>query len=104
MKPIAIGYRVVVELDPVEEKSAGGIIMTANVRETDEICMTTGTVSDIGPFAFCGNDGGPGWPAWYKVGDKVIFAEHSGRRWADDATGIKYRIMNDRDVIAKIEE
>jgi co-chaperonin GroES (HSP10) len=104
MKPVAIGYRVVIQLDPVEEVTAGGIILTSARQETDEICMTVGTVADMGEFCFCTDDGKPGFPApWYRVGDRVIFAEHSGRLWKDEDTNISYRIMNDRDVICKVQ-
>lgn len=105
MKPVAIGYRVVIELDPVEEKSAGGIIITSKVRETDEICCTIGTVVDMGEFCFWNKyDGTKGFPkAFYAIGDRVIFAEHSGRLWKDEATGINYRIMQDEDILCKVE-
>jgi co-chaperonin GroES (HSP10) len=104
MKPVAIGYRVVIQLDPVEEKTAGGIIITKQRKETDEICTTEGTVADMGEFCFCTDDGKPGFPApWYKVGDRVLFAEHSGRHWTDEDTGIKYRILNDRDIICVLQ-
>ncbi len=105
MKPLAIGYRVVIELDSVEEKTAGGIILTQQRKESDEVCCTIGTVVDIGPFAFWGDDGKQGWPEkWYNIGDRVIFAEHSGRYWEDKDSGLNYRIMNDKDVIAKVVE
>lgn len=98
MKPRARGYRVVVELDAVEEKTAGGIIITHRIKQTDEICCTTGTIVEIGEFSYKEY---PGY--WFKVGERVIFAEHSGRLWKDTATGKLYRIMNDLDILAVAE-
>ncbi len=104
MKPIAIGYRIVVELDAVEEKTAGGIIITSQRKESDEITCTLGTIDQIGEFSFWNKyDCKEGWPTpWYAVGDRVLIPEHVGRFWKDEETGKTYRIMNWDDVISKV--
>lgn len=98
MKPIARGYRVIIELPPIEKVTQGGIILRESVLDREEITCTTGTIVDIGEFAY------REFPvAWYKVGETVIFAEHSGRLWKDSETGKSYRIVNDLDILAFAE-
>jgi co-chaperonin GroES (HSP10) len=98
MKPIARGYRVIIELPAVEKVTAAGIILRESTLDREEITCTTGTIVDIGEFAF------KEYPvAWYKIGETVIFAEHSGRLWKDNETGKSYRIVNDLDILAAAE-
>ncbi len=94
------GFRVLVELERLEEVSDGGIVLAredGGVREQSGQEMAT--VVALGPSAFKGFDDGT---PWCEVGDKVRIARYSGNVIED---GDKfYSIINDEDIYATIEE
>ena len=45
-------FNVVVELDPVEEKTKGGIILPTEKVERDKLAFEEGTLVAASPFAF----------------------------------------------------
>lgn len=99
IKPV--GTTVVVLPDPVEEKTAGGIIVATNQEyERLQMAQVDGVVVSISPDAF--NDLGESSPRC-KVGDRVIFAKYSGmiRKGKDD---LEYRLINDQDILAVLGE
>lgn len=102
MKLRPTGHRVLVRLLMAEEKSSGGIIV---MRESDRDRHTKGmqeaTVMELGSNAYKAFDDGHPWCA---VGEKVMIAKYSGEDRKDPATGEIYRIINDEDVFAIIEE
>ena len=107
MKPV--GHYVLIDVAPVEEKSAGGIIMNSQEdieRETKG--RDIGRIIDFGPIAYKGF-GGCTCPAdWgVKVGDLVEFNRYDGKipRLAEERKEYKhYRYINDNDIIAVLEE
>lgn len=103
MKIQPAGYRVLVAMDSIEEVSKGGIVLARDSRERDQSTVETGTVVALGPQAF--KELGDGTP-WCEPGDKVRIRRYSGANDADlyKETGIMYRIVNDDDILATIEE
>jgi co-chaperonin GroES (HSP10) len=93
---LPLGTRVLVQIDKVEEKSEGGIVLVESTVENEKTMTQTGTLVAIGPCAFSGfGDGSP----WAEVGDKVRFIRHAGQ--LIEVEGIEYRILNDVDMISK---
>lgn len=102
MKYKPCGHRVVVLVDVVEEFSAGGILIASSNKDRQQEATTTGTLMAYGKDAWDFGDGKP----WARVGDKVVFKQYEGLKFTEkegDKT-ITYRIMNDDDVVAVVEE
>jgi len=98
---------VLVEIQKIEEKTAGGIYMSENVVDHKQMEQVEGTLVAVGDFAFfdliANNKSYP------KIGDKVFFKRHSGILHYDDKNNKVYRIIHDQDIYAcetdmKVEE
>ena len=104
MKIKAVGHRVIVKPDAVEEVSKGGIVLAVDhkreIRAADK-----GTVVGIGSMAWK-NDlygyGKDGWEPWCKEGDRVFFARYAGKGFKDGDTN--YIVLNDEDIQCQILE
>jgi chaperonin GroES len=88
-----VGTRILIKVDPVEEKTQGGIVIPKSAVETEIVSAESGTVVAIGDIAFQGY----GEP-WCEVGDHVYFLRHAGviKKIGEE----DYRIINDVDLIA----
>ena len=77
IKPL--GFYVLIEMDTIEDVSAGGIIL-GDVRREQDACEF-GTVEAIGPIAYKGFEGCEGSDDWgVKVGDRVEYRSYEGKR------------------------
>ena len=94
------GHRILVSPEKKEEKTAGGIIITATTREQEELAGIFGTVVAIGHSAWNAFDDGT---PWAKVGDRVVFSKYGGIVLKDPDTGEMYRLLNDDDIYCTIE-
>lgn len=95
-----VEFNVVVRMDPVEVKTAGGIILPATKTEREELAADEGTLIAVSPHAFSYAD----WPEGARmpqVGDRILFAIYEGRLW--ERGGVKYRLIKDKAVIAVID-
>jgi chaperonin GroES len=99
-------FKVLILPKPVEEKTAGGIIVPDGVKEKEEYATTRGTVIAVSPFAFdyieekkwlSANAQKP------KAGDTVLYARYAGTR-PKGKDGKEYVLLDDRDICATIEE
>ena len=109
--------RVIVKPDDIEETTASGIIIPDQVAERHESAQATGTMVAIGPDAYINSrveverliDGGMKLVEVQterynpehtpQVGDRIIFAKFGGIE-VQGADGLKYRMLNDRDITA----
>jgi len=93
-----LDVKVLVKPDPVEEKTAGGIILADTTKEKSRYAGTKATLIAVGPNAFreWGEGNGP------RVGDRVLYAQYSGARQKGD-DGEEYVVMNDEDLICTVE-
>ena len=82
--------RVVIKKAEVEEKTMGGIILTAASKEQPQFA----TIVAVGP-------GTKDEPMELKVGDKVVFAKYSGTDIKYD--GEEFTIMRQSDILAVVE-
>jgi co-chaperonin GroES (HSP10) len=106
---IPTGHKVLVKLDPVEQKSKEGIILYTDSQENmHKVGIQRGLVLANGPSAWKAfrevEEGKEvnGRP-WAKVGDYVLFAKFAGRFIDDpfqDSEDGHFMIMNDEDIIA----
>jgi chaperonin GroES len=95
------GHRVLVIPDPVEQVSAGGIILTTETKDRNAQQQVFGTLAAVGVTAW--KDYSDGTP-WAKVGDRVVYAKYGGNELKDPATDIVYRLLNDEDICAIVRE
>lgn len=86
--------KVVVEGIKAEEKSKGGIILTASAQEKPATCI----VVAVGPG---GVIDGKEVTMQVKVGDKVLLSKYSGTEVKVD--GKEYTIIRQSDILAIVE-
>lgn len=95
-------HRVLVQIEKVKKKTAGGILLPEAVVNQNQLSFAYGTVVAIGPTAF--KDYGDGSEV-VEVGDKVCFVRHGGTILDEDIVGEHehdYRMINDIDIFAVI--
>ena len=92
-----LDVKVLVLPDPVEEKTAGGIILTDATREKDGFASTRGLLVAVGQSAFAEWAGDKPKP-----GDRIVTAQYAGITIKGD-DGEKYRLCNDEDVVAVLK-
>lgn len=84
--------RVVVKLEPQEEKTKSGIVLPDSAKEKPQ----EGTVIAVGPGRTL--DNGQKVPLEVKIGDKVLFAKYGGTEVKLDNE--EYIILSERDILA----
>jgi len=97
IKPIL--HRILIKVDPVETKTASGIIVSLNEKR-EQAAAEIGTVVDIGTTAF--KDYGEA-PDLIKVGDRVYFAKYAGKT-VKDVDDNEFTILNDEDIVGVLYE
>lgn len=100
IKPLDL--RVLVRPDEARRTTAGGIHLPDSVVEQDEHAADKGTLVAIGENAWCEASGARGFLP-LEPGARVLFAKYAGRT-TTGADGVKYRIMNDEDIVARLED
>lgn len=94
-----LGHRVLVLPEFVEEKTESGIIIHTGVNlAREEMAQIRAVVIETGTTAYKDQES-----VWCKAGDRVVIGKYSGLLYKgkDDKS---YRIINDLDVVAMIEE
>jgi len=98
IKPVL--HRILVKADPVETKTASGIIVaTETEAKRYQAAADKGTVMALGSTVF--KDYGEN-PDLVVVGDRVYYAKYAGKEVIED--GEKYILVNDEDILAIIKE
>lgn len=95
-----VEYNIVVRMDPVEERTASGIILPGSKTDRDKLSADEGVIVAASPLAFSYAD----WPEGSRVpqvGDRILMAMFDGRIW--ERGGVTYRIVKDKSVIAVVE-
>ena len=94
MKLNPLSNRVVIKFLEAEEKSVGGIILTAAAQEKPQIAE----VISVGPGK---TEDGVLVPMTVKVGDKVIASKYAGTAVKID--GAEYTILPEDDIYATVD-
>lgn len=95
-----VEYNIVVRMDPVEEKTAGGLYMPASKTDRDKLSADEGVIEAVSPHAFSYAEWGD--TPQPKSGDRILMAQFDGRVWEKD--GVTYRLIKDKSVIAVVEQ
>lgn len=86
-------YNVLVRMDPVEETTRGGIILTGSQIDRVSIANDMGTLVKVGQLAF-------GYAAGWsppREGDRVLIAQYDGKLY--EVEGEQYRVVKDKSVV-----
>ena len=97
-----LDVRVLVLPDPVEEVTKGGIILPGAHTEREKYATVKATLIAVGVNAWCEAKAGHGFTAPIP-GTRVLIAKYGGIMHTG-ADGKDYRVMNDQDVIASLED
>jgi len=105
---LPFGSRVLVQIRTAKSKTAGGIILPNDTKDTEKWNTQVSKVISLGPLAFKNRDTQKTWPEgeWCQPGDFVRVPKYGGDRWEvsiDRDTSAMFVIFNDLDIIGKIE-
>lgn len=105
------GSRVLVQIRTPKTKTAGGLILHSESRDTEKWNTQVARVVSVGPLAFKNRDTMQSWPegSWCKPGDFVRVPKYGGDRW-EVPLGMKdgnnesamFVIFNDLDIIGQV--
>lgn len=109
MRVRAIGRHLVVkmQMERVEEKTAAGIVIPKQARESEEGGIQFSTVLDVGTYAF---DDQPDMREYVQPGVTVITTRYPGSMlytktdWDDKSDLSPYRIITDTEVRAIVHD
>lgn len=93
-----LDLRILVKPDPVEERTAGGIILADATKDRKKYAATRATLIAVGDNAF--KEWGQATTP--KPGARVCYAQYSGAE-QEGLDGERYVLMNDADLLAVIE-
>lgn len=99
--PEPSGYRLLIAIPEVNEKTEGGVFMPDQLKKSEETASIIGFVIKAGPEAYGDENKFPNGP-WCKEGDFVIFRSYSGTRFK--VLGKEFRLINDDTVEAVVED
>lgn len=99
--PEPTGYRLLIAIPEISEKTEGGVFMPENLKKAEETASIIGFVVKAGPEAYVDASKFPNGP-WCKEGDFVIFRSYSGTRFK--VLGKEFRLINDDTVEAVVED
>ena len=99
--PEPSGYRLLIAVPEVSEKTQGGVFMPEQLKKAEETASIVGFVVKAGPDAYTDPSKFPTGP-WCKEGDFVIFRSYSGTRFK--VLGKEFRLINDDTVEAVVED
>ena len=98
--PIPTGWRILVLPFKMKDKTKGGLVITDDTLERQQVASQCGLVLAMGPQCYSDKERYPEGP-WCKVQDWVMFARYAGSRI--QIQGGEVRLLNDDEVLAKIE-
>lgn len=92
------GHRVLILPNAVETTTESGIVISVGTNvDRERLAQLKGTVIEIGSSAWHDQP-----EPWAEVGDVVIFGKYSGLIY-QGADELEYRIINDLDIVAKVD-
>ena len=99
--PEPTGYKILIALPEVDEKTEGGIIKAQETMHLEEVGSIVGFVMKLGPDAYEDKKKFPNG-AYCKEGDFVLMRSYSGTRFS--IHGKEFRLINDDSVEGVIDD
>ena len=93
------GRAVLVKPYKVEETTRGGIILTREVQQKDQMAEQRAVIVEIGPTAWDGES-----QPRAAVGDRVLFSKWSGYQLVGPFDEQVYRVVNVTDIFMRITQ
>tara|TARA_R110000744_G_scaffold356509_2_gene463274 strand:- start:26 stop:397 length:372 start_codon:yes stop_codon:yes gene_type:complete len=100
-RPVPSGYKILVGLPQIEEKTDGGIIKPDNILETESMSTVVGFVISLGPDCYKDKEKFPNGP-YCKEGDFILIRAFQGTRFKIE--GEEFRLINDDNVEAVVDD
>jgi len=97
-----VEFKVLIRVDEVSDQSSGGIFIPQHALEREQMAHDRGMLVDMSDMAFSDWKGRKP-----EVGDKVIFNKYAGSviQYRPKDNGMhRYRLCNDKDICAILEE
>jgi len=91
------GYRILIAVPDVEEKTKGGILLPDSLKSKEETASIVGQVLSMGHDCYADADRFPAGP-YCQEGDWVVFRAYTGTRFKIDKK--EFRLINDDSVEA----
>ena len=85
----------------MDEKTAGGVLVTETTLERQQVASQCGLVLAMGPQCYNDKERYPEGP-WCKVNDWVVFARYAGSRLQIE--GGEIRLLNDDEILATVKD
>ena len=101
MLPEPAGYRLLIALPEIEQKTDGGIIRPDAVIDRERVSAVVGYVLKAGPEAYADEKKFPEGP-WCQEGDFVLMQAYTGVRLR--VKGKEFRVINDDQVVAVVDD
>ena len=97
IKPVE--YRVLIDLDEVEQKTKGGIYLPDASKERQQMATVRGTVIACGAMAF------EDWQEDDRLvpGARVLLKKYAGEV-AEGLDGREYRLVNDKEILGVLRD
>ena len=99
--PQPTGWRMIVLPFRMDEKTAGGVLVTETALERQQVASQCGLVLAMGPQCYNDKERYPEGP-WCKVNDWVVFARYAGSRLQIE--GGEIRLLNDDEILATVKD
>ena len=99
--PEPAGYKILIALPEVDEKTDGGIIKAQSTRQQEEVGSIVGFVMKLGPDAYQDKEKFPNGP-YCKEGDFILMRSYSGTRFSIHER--EFRLINDDSVEAVVQD
>ena len=99
--PKPTGWRMIVLPFKMDEKTAGGVLVTEPPLERQQVASQCGLVLKMGPQCYNDKERYPEGP-WCKVNDWVVFARYAGSRLQIE--GGEIRLLNDDEILATVKD
>jgi len=101
------GSRVLCQIRLAKKKTAGGIILTGDTKDTETWNTQVAKVVAVGDLAYKNRNTQEAWPegSWALPGDFVRVPKYGGDKWTvkiDDDQEVIFVILNDLDLIGKV--
>lgn len=96
------GHMVLVKFAVGEDRTPGGLLLPASVRDRDDAACQTGTIAEAGPTAGDYTD----WPEGHEfppVGSRVVVRKFANMYELRGDDGFEYRLCEDKDILAVLE-
>lgn len=91
------GHHVLIKIQEVEQKSAGGIILSATTHKKEQAGGQFAEVLAVGPTAWAEYE-----TPWAKVGDTVLTVRYPGAQYDHDGDYRFNRVINDDEIIGVV--